>query len=106
MAFYILKSFFLVEYSVFPGKSGREIWGFENFPFTGEFTSGSLEIFFHFIGFSGTDIYHSDVKIRLCRVLFIYFLLVKNYFSRFPKFCLGDQKVFSQFVEKCENSNL
>ena len=52
---------------------------------------GSREILLYFKGFNGTDIYH------LSKVS-IFFLLGKNYFSKFPKFfttkCLGDQKVF------------
>ena len=56
--------------------------------------SGSRKLFLCFKGFNGTDIYHSDVKMRLCKVL-IFFLLGKNYFSKFPKYfttkCLGDQ---------------
>ena len=59
--------------------------------------SGSREIFLYFKGFNGTDIYHSDVKMRLCKVL-IFFLLVKNYFSKFPKIfydlTLGRSKSF------------
>ena len=36
--------------------------------------SGSQEFFFHFKGFSGTDIYHSDVKMRACTVENIFFI--------------------------------
>ena len=40
--------------------------------------SGSREYFFHFKGISGTDIYHSDVKMRACTV--------ENFFFNFQKF--------------------
>ena len=58
--------------------------------------SGFREIFFYFKGFSETDINHSDEK--CAHVQLNFFLLVKNYFSKFPKFfttkCLEYQKVF------------
>ena len=59
--------------------------------------SGSQEFFFNFKGFNGTDIHHSDVKMRSCKVKNC-FLHVKNYFLKYSKFfttkCLEDQKVF------------
>ena len=59
--------------------------------------SGSREFFFHFKGFSGTDIYHSDVKMR-AGTAEKFFLIAKNYFLKFPKVfptkCLIDRKFF------------
>ena len=34
--------------------------------------SGFREIFLYFKGFNGTDIHHSDVKTRLCKVLIFF----------------------------------
>ena len=55
-----------------PGKSGREIsweiWGFEIFCFPVNLCRDSGNFFFHFKGFSGTDIYHPDVKMRASTV--------------------------------------
>ena len=82
-----------------PGKSGREISEkFGVLKFTGKFMSGSWEILFSILeGFSGTDMCHSDAKMRSWKAK-KFFLLVKDYFSKFPKFftikCSGDQKVF------------
>ena len=51
--------------------------------------SGSRENVFTLVykDFSGTDIYHSDIKnafvLRYCKS---FFLLTKNYFSKFAKF--------------------
>ena len=72
--------------------------------------SGSWEIFFHFKGFSGADIYHSEVKMHSCEVK-NFFLLVKNYFSKFPKIfydqVLGRSKSFSfDLLKNMKNSNL
>ena len=44
-----------------------------NFPFPTEFMLGFREYFFHFMDFSGTDIYHSDIKMRVCTVEKIFF---------------------------------
>ena len=41
--------------------------------------------FFHIKGFSGTDIYHSDVKMRACSVEKIFYSL-KIFFQNFQKF--------------------
>ena len=41
--------------------------------------------FLYFKGFNGTDIYHSDVKKRLCKLL-IYFYLIKIIFQNFQNF--------------------
>ena len=43
--------------------------------------SGSREFFFHFRGFSGTDIYHSDVKMRACTVEKFCFIRQKFFFK-------------------------
>ena len=61
--------------------------------------SGSREFFFHFKSFSGTDIYHSDVKMRACTVekfflfrLKLFFKISKSFsdqmFDRSKIFCL------------------
>ena len=90
-----------------PRKSRREIsrkiWGFEISRFPGNLCRDPGKFFFHFEGFSGNVIYHSDVKMRSCKVK-NFFLFVKNYFSKFPKFfptkCLGDQKIFPGICSK------
>ena len=59
--------------------------------------SGFREILFHFKGFSGTDICHSDAKMCSCKVK-NFFSVVKNCFLKFPKFFttkyLADQNFF------------
>ena len=98
--------------SVYSRKIGTgnfpEIWGFEIHRFPENSCRDPGTFFLYFKGFSGTDIYHSDVNMRSCKVS-IFFLLVKIYFSKFPKFFttkyLGDQKVFPYFVEKHELSS-
>ena len=72
-----------------PGKSGRdisrEIWGFEIFRFPGNLCRDPGKLFLYFKGFSGTDIYHSDVKMRLCKVL-IFSYSLKIIFQNFQNF--------------------
>ena len=57
----------------------------------------SGKFFFHFKGFSGTDIYHFESKTGSHKVK-KFFSLVKNYFSKvlniYTTKYLGDQKVF------------
>ena len=52
--------------------------------------------------FSGTDIYHSDIKMRYCR--FNFFLFTKSYFSKFEKHFLRQYaceiKIFSSVCVK------
>ena len=61
-----------------PGKSGRkisrEIEGFQIYRFPGNLCRDPGNFFFHFKGFSGTDIYHSDVKMRACTVEKLFFI--------------------------------
>ena len=46
--------------------------------------SGSRDIFLYFKGFNGTDIYHSDVKMRSCSFNFLYSLkIIFQYFQNF-----------------------
>ena len=58
-----------------PKKSGREIsreiWGFEISRFPGNLCRDPGNFF---MGFSGTDIYHFDVKTRACTVEKIFFV--------------------------------
>ena len=55
-----------------PGKSGRkisrEIWGFEIFRFPGNLCRDPGKFFYVSKGFSGTDIYHSDIKNALLQL--------------------------------------
>ena len=67
--------------------------------------SGSGEIFFYFKGFSGTDIYHSDVKMRLCKVsVFSYsFKIIYQNFHNFLRPNAWEIKKF--FLNLLKNSN-
>ena len=47
--------------------------------------SGSREFFIYFKGFNGTDISHSDVRMRLCKVS-IFFYSLKIIFQNFQNF--------------------
>ena len=69
--------------SVYPGKSGQEIWGVVISGFPGSQCRG-----YNSKDFSGTDIYRSDIKNALASRYYKLkkFLLTKNYFSKFAKF--------------------
>ena len=73
-----------------PGKSereiSREIWGFEFSRFPGNLCRNPGNFFFHFKGFNGTDIYHSDVKMRACTVEKTFFYSLKIFLQHFQKF--------------------
>ena len=71
-----------------PGNSVGEIWGFEISRFPGSLCRDPGKCLFISKDFSGTDIYHSDIRnalvLRYCKLKF--FLLTKNYFSKLAKF--------------------
>ena len=71
-----------------PGKSGQEICGFEISRLPGILCRNPGKCLYISKDFSGTDIYHSDIKnaliLRYCKL--IIFLLTKNYFSKLAKF--------------------
>ena len=63
--------------------------------------SGSRKFFFFITkNFSGTDIYHSDIKNALLQ----FFLLPKNCFSKFAKL-LVRSKFYLNLSKKLKNSN-
>ena len=66
--------------------------------------SESREFFFHIKGFSGSDVYHSDVKMRACTVKTFFFYSLKFFFKisksffdqmldRLKLFCLNCEKM-------------
>ena len=70
-----------------PGKSGKEIWVLEISRFPGSLCRDPAKCLYISKDFSGTDIYHSDIKCVSFALLQIkIFLPTKNYFSKFSKF--------------------
>ena len=67
-----------------PGKSGREIWGFEISPFPENLCRDPGKFFYISKDFKGTDIYHSGIKNVLLQIKSLFF--AKIYFSIFAKF--------------------
>ena len=91
-----------------PGKSVREIWDFEIFRFSGNFCRDPGKCFYICKDFSGTDIYHSDIKNALLQILILFFSY-KNYFSKLSKFLRQNAceiKIFSSIVENIEKLKL
>ena len=61
---------------------------FWNFPFPGKFKTGFRKCFYIGKDFSGTDIYHSDIKKYVSSALLFknfFFFLIKNDFAKFEK---------------------
>ena len=96
-----------------PGKSGRkisrEIWGFWTSRFQGNLCRDPGKFFYSSKNFSGTDIYHSDIKNALLQIKKFFFYLLKFIFQNSQNFgrqMVVRSKIFPQFVEKIEKLKL
>ena len=69
----------------------------------------SQEFFFHYKGFSDTDTYHSDIKIRARTVERMFFYLLKIIFENFQIFLQPNgweiKKFFFDLLTNVKNSN-
>ena len=94
-----------------PGRSGQEIWGFEVSRFPVSLCRDPGKCLYISKDFSGTDIYHSDIKMLCFALLQIktFFCLINIIFQNFQNFLRRNAceiTIFLQFVEKMEKLKL
>ena len=96
-----------------PGKPGREIsgkiWGFEISRFSGNLCRDFGKFFYISKDFSGTDIYHCDIKNALMQILNLFFCLLNTIFQNSQNLLRRNAceiKIFSSIGRKIEKLKL
>ena len=106
---FALKNKQFAYFTVFPGKSGREIsrevWDFE-ISVSREIYAGISGNFFNIsMDFSGTDVCHSDTKNALLQI-YTFFCLLKIIFQNSPNFLRRNaSEIKLSSLTKLKNSN-